>query len=85
MPTNAGIPFLLFPIKSFGVQVEIKDISDDKYFQAVHVRNIGYVVGSAKVQYRRKLKERLKKEDSETVTKCHGLKMLATAFSRHAQ
>ena len=27
--------------------------------------------------YWRKLKERLKKEGSETVTKCHGLKMLA--------
>ena len=28
--------------------------------------------------YWRKLKERLKQEGSETVTKCHGLKMLAT-------
>ncbi len=27
--------------------------------------------------YWRKMKERLKKEGSETVTKCHGLKMLA--------
>lgn len=27
--------------------------------------------------YWRKLKERLKKEGSETVTKCHGLKMMA--------
>jgi len=32
------LPFLLFPIKSFAVQVDIQDISDDKYFQAVHNR-----------------------------------------------
>ncbi|MDO8603511.1 MAG: phospholipase D-like domain-containing protein [Candidatus Omnitrophota bacterium] len=30
------LPFLLFPIKSFAIQVDIKDISDDKYFQAAH-------------------------------------------------
>jgi len=29
-------PFLLFPIKSFAIQADIKDISDDKYFQAAH-------------------------------------------------
>jgi len=29
-------PFLLFPITSFAVPADIKDISDDKYFQAVH-------------------------------------------------
>ena len=37
------LPFLLFPIKSFAVQVDIKDISDDKYFQAVHKELVGAV------------------------------------------
>jgi len=32
----ASLPLILFPINSFAIQADIKDISDDKYFQAVH-------------------------------------------------
>lgn len=46
------------------------------YFSVVDV--IGILTGSVNPQaYWRKLKERLKKEGNETVTNCHGLKMLA--------
>jgi len=46
------------------------------YFSVVDV--IAILTGSVNPQaYWRKLKERLKKEGNETVTNCHGLKMLA--------
>lgn len=46
------------------------------YFSIVDV--VGVLTESVDVQaYWRKLKERLKREGNETVTNCHGLKMVA--------
>jgi hypothetical protein len=46
------------------------------YFSVVDV--VGILSNSIdSLAYWRKLKERLKEEGSETVTKCHGLKMIA--------
>jgi len=53
------------------------DEKEKWFFSIVDV--IGLLTKSVNPQaYWRKLKERLKKEGNETVTNCHGLKMVAT-------
>ena len=52
------------------------EIEEKWYFSVVDI--VAILSNSVDPQsYWRKLKERLKKEGSETVTNCHGLKMLA--------
>ena len=58
------------------VRVQWDNEQEKWYFSIVDV--IGILSQSINPQaYWRKLKERLKKEGNETVTNCHGLKMLA--------
>ncbi len=58
------------------VRVEWDDKQEKWYFSIVDV--IAILTGSVNPQaYWRKLKQRLKAEGNETVTNCHGLKMLA--------
>jgi hypothetical protein len=53
------------------------DEEDEKWFFSI-VDVISLLTNSINPQaYWRKLKERLKKEGNETVTNCHGLKMIA--------
>ena len=58
------------------VRVVWNEEQEKWYFSIVDV--VGVLTESVDVQsYWRKLKERLKREGNETVTNCHGLKMLA--------
>ena len=64
----------LFQDKS--VRVHWNDDNEKWYFSIVDV--VGLLTNSINPQtYWRKLKERLRKEGNETVTNCHGLKMIA--------
>ncbi|NLD47553.1 MAG: Bro-N domain-containing protein [Clostridiaceae bacterium] len=59
------------------VRVVWNEEQEKWYFSIVDV--VGVLTESVDVQsYWRKLKERLKREGNETVTNCHGLKMVAT-------
>lgn len=62
-----------------------KDWDEEKekwYFSVVDI--IAILSGSINpLAYWRKLKERLNKEGNESVTKCHGLKMLAADGKMH--